>query len=84
MRDKECLAAGANERRGDLVDAAAIGIALDHGGAFARDDARAQRLVVGGNGAEVDGQRAAGLLRRGRRAVVEAGSGGGADCWACG
>ena len=57
-----------SQRRGDLVDAAAVGVALDHGGAFARHHPRVQHLVVGGDGAEVDGQDAAGLLQaRARR-----------------
>ena len=64
MRDEEGLAAGAGQRRGDLIDAAAIGVALDHRGAFARRHPGVQHLVVGDDGAKIDGQDAAGFLER--------------------
>ena len=62
MRDEEGLAAGGRQHRGDLLEADAIGVGLDHGGAFARHHARQQHLVVGGDGAEIDGQDAVGFM----------------------
>ena len=54
--DEECLAAGRGERAGDRFDAAAIGIGLDHAGAFGRHGGLLQLAPVGDDGVEVDGQ----------------------------
>ena len=61
--DEEGLAAGLAERGRDLLDAAAIGVGLDHGGAFRRHGAAAERAPVGVDGGEIDGEDAAGLGR---------------------
>lgn len=50
------LAPGACERRRDLCHAKAIGIGLDHGAAFCGGRKIAQAAVIGGEGAEIDGE----------------------------
>ena len=45
--DEESLAAGVGQRRGDRFEAAAIGVGLDHGGAFAGHDRARKRAPVG-------------------------------------
>ena len=62
--DEEGLAAGFGERGRHLLDAAAIGVRLDHGGAFGRHGAAAERAPIGDDGGEIDGEDAAGLRRR--------------------
>ena len=74
--DEEGRAAGLDELAGDRLEAAAVGVGLDHGGALDRDRHAGELLPVGLNGAQVDGQHAAGLARRaGRRRGAGAGSG---------
>ena len=62
--DEEGLAAGARQPGGHLLDAAAVAVGLDHGGAFRRHDAVGQRAPIGFDGREIDGQDAARLRRR--------------------
>ena len=61
--DKECLAAGLGERRGHRLKPQAIGIGLDHGGAFDGEKLALERAPIGLDRGEIDGQRAAGLRR---------------------
>jgi hypothetical protein len=54
--DKECLAAGGGKRAADRLDAAAVGVGLDHAGAFGRHGGLLQLAPVRDDGVEVDGQ----------------------------
>ena len=65
MGDEECPAAVLGELGGHRLEAAAIGIRLHHGGAIGRHRALHQRAPVEDDGAEIDGQDAAGLQLRG-------------------
>ena len=78
--DKEGLAAGAGQRARHRAGAAAIGIGLDHTGAFGRHRGLFQLAPVGDDGVEIDGQHAGrgrhrgGLVGVGRRARRSPGS----------
>ena len=65
-RDEEGLAAGVGQRARHLFCAAAIGIGLDHAGAFGRHRGLFQLAPVGDDGVEIDGEDAgrAGMRRR--------------------
>ena len=68
------------ERARDRLDAAAIGVGLDHGGAFRRHRGLLELPPVGDDGVEVDGEDAGGarqrrgLLASGERRVLRAGA----------
>ena len=64
--DKEGLAAGIGQRARDLFGAAAIGVRLDHAGAFGRHRRLLELAPVGDDGVEVDGQDAGGGCKRRR------------------
>ncbi len=70
--DEERLAAGVGQRARDLFGAAAIGVGLDHAGAFGRHGRLLELAPVGDDGVEIDGQHAGragkrcGLVRLGR------------------
>ena len=49
VRDEEGLAAGAGKRGDDRLDAAAVGVGLDDGGAFGSGHALAQATPIGGD-----------------------------------
>ena len=65
-RDKEGLAAGVGKRAGDLFGAAAIGVGLDHAGAFGGHPGLFELAPVGDDGVEIDGQNAGGGRKRRR------------------
>lgn len=67
MGDEEGLAARARERRNDLLDAAAVGVALYDSRAFGRQHAHRQRTIIVEDRAKIDGEDA-GCLGRGRAA----------------
>jgi hypothetical protein len=54
--DKEGLAAGRDQRLRHLFGAAAIGVGLDHGGAFGGNRGLLQPSPVGDDGVEIDGE----------------------------
>ena len=58
--DEERLAAGAGERARDRVEPAAIGVGLDHAGAFGRHRGLLELAPVGDDGVEIDGEHAGG------------------------
>ena len=58
--DEKRLAAGTGQRARDLFGAAAIGVRLDHAGAFGRHRRLLELAPVGDDGVEVDGQNAGG------------------------
>ena len=60
------LAAGAGERARDRFGAAAIGVGLDHAGAFGRHRRLLELAPVGDDGVEIDGEDAGGGRQRGR------------------
>ena len=62
--DEEGLAAGTRELAGDRLDAAAIAVGLDDGGAFGGRGAARQRAPIGFERAEIDGENAARMRRR--------------------
>ncbi len=62
--DEEGLAAGAAERLGDRLDAAAVAVGLDDGGTFRRQRAVIERAPVVGKRGEIDRQHAAGFRFR--------------------
>ncbi len=65
---KKVLQPASAEPRNHRLDAAAIGVRLDHGGAFDRQRHAGELLPVGLDGGKVDGEHAAGLdLGRPRR-----------------
>ena len=55
---EKCLAAGAGQRTGDRFGAAAIGVGLDHAGAFGRHRRLLELAPVGDDGVEIDGEDA--------------------------
>ena len=64
--DEKRLAAGARQRAGDRLGAAAIGVRLDHAGAFGRHRGLLELAPVGDDGVEIDGEHAGGSRQRGR------------------
>ena len=64
LGDHEGPAAGGGERRNDALHPQAIGVRLDHGGAFGGRHPVAELRPVGDHGAEVDGQDGAGAGQR--------------------
>ena len=64
--DEKRLAAGGGKRPGDRIEAAAIGVRLDHAGAFGRHRGFLELAPVGDDGVEVDGQDAGGGRERRR------------------
>ncbi len=58
---EEGPAADLLECRHDPLDAAAIGVGLDHRGTFDRQGHAVEPLPVGGDGGQIDGEHAAGL-----------------------
>ena len=60
--DEKRLAAGGRQRPRHRFDAAAIGVGLDHGGAFGRHRGLLELAPVGDDGVEIDGEDA--RLRR--------------------
>ena len=69
---EEGLAAGLGEPGGDRLEAAPIGVGLDHGCALDRHGAAGKHAPIGFDGGEVDGQETAGGCRivTGRRRLV--------------
>ena len=59
--DEESLAARARQRARNRLDAAAIGVGLNHGGTLRRHGAPGEFLPVGNDRAQVDGEDAASL-----------------------
>ena len=66
--DEERLAAGCGQRARHLFGAAAIGVGLDHAGAFGRHRRLLELAPVGDDGVEIDGQDAGGACQRRRLA----------------
>ena len=64
--DKKRLAAGGRERACNRIDAAAIGVRLDHPGAFGRHRGLLELAPVGNDGVEIDGEHAGRTRRHGR------------------